>query len=105
MMSCHDGPHYPTGTFANDRRRIRRGANQSPAGDKTMMDALTPALAALDKSAFEGKDKDIDRSLAGAARAACTGAESAKDMIKYCRARHLGEKACGFEDAGAASIA
>lgn len=72
-------------------------------GDKTMMDALTPAVEALGRTSG---CSDFEQALAEAARAATTGAESTRDMIaKYGRARHLGEKTRGSEDAGAASIA
>lgn len=73
-------------------------------GDKTMMDALTPAIEAL--SAASGAGQAIAQALASAARAAKTGAEATKDMTaRYGRARHLGEKTRGSPDPGAASIA
>jgi len=73
-------------------------------GDKTMMDALAPAVQAMSNSAANGKD--IDESVAQAARAASGGADATKDMIaKYGRARLLGDKTLGSQDAGAASVA
>jgi dihydroxyacetone kinase-like protein len=73
-------------------------------GDKTMMDALSPAVEALDSAACAGCE--IDAALKQAAQAALTGAESTSSMIaRYGRARQLGEKTRGSQDPGATSIA
>jgi phosphoenolpyruvate---glycerone phosphotransferase subunit DhaL len=80
--------------------------NQTKAqpGDKTMMDALVPAVAAL-SAAIEAGDS-IDRALRQAARSAQRGAKSTSHSIaSYGRARLLGEKTRGFQDPGATSIA
>jgi len=72
-------------------------------GDKTMMDALIPAVAAIDTAA--SSEKDICSALEMAALAAREGAESTKSLIaKHGRAKHLGEKTIGHMDAGAFSI-
>lgn len=74
------------------------------AGDKTMMDALVPAVRAVRAAADSGQS--ISLALSEAAAAAHTGAESTRDMVaKYGRARLVGEKARGYPDAGAVSIA
>jgi phosphoenolpyruvate---glycerone phosphotransferase subunit DhaL len=73
-------------------------------GDKTMMDALVPAVEAL--TAASRKGLNIANALADAARAAQSGADATKDMIaRFGRARLLGEKTRGSSDPGAASIA
>jgi phosphoenolpyruvate---glycerone phosphotransferase subunit DhaL len=74
------------------------------AGDKTMMDALTPAIAAASAAAQAGKT--IPEALEDAALAARLGAESTTDLVaRYGRARSLGERTRGHPDAGATSIA
>lgn len=73
-------------------------------GDKTMMDALVPAVHAMRTAADLGHS--ISAALSEAAVAAHTGAESTRGMVaKYGRARLLGERTCGHLDAGAMSIA
>ncbi len=73
-------------------------------GDKTMMDALAPAVAAASAAAVAGKT--ISEALEDAALAARLGAESTKDLVaRYGRARSLGERTRGHPDAGATSIA
>ncbi len=84
-------------------RAISRQTKARP-GDKTMMDALTPAVAAASAAAEAGKT--IPEALEDAALAARLGAESTRDLIaRYGRARSLGERTRGHPDAGATSIA
>jgi dihydroxyacetone kinase-like protein len=65
-------------------------------GDKTMVDALASAVDAAQRG--EPLDK--------VAEAAKAGAESTQNMIaKFGRAKFLGERSLGFQDAGATSIA
>jgi dihydroxyacetone kinase-like protein len=74
------------------------------AGDKTMMDALIPAVEALAEASRAGSD--TAQTLAEAARAAKAGANATKKMTaRFGRARSLGERTLGSEDPGAASIA
>jgi len=73
-------------------------------GDKTMMDALVPAIGAFKKSVEEGKSVII--ALKNASELAERGAESTKNMVaRYGRAKNLGEKTLGHPDPGATSIA
>lgn len=73
-------------------------------GDKTMVDALAPAVAAIRGAAEAGKT--IPAALNDAAAAAQTGAKSTEMLVaRYGRARLLGDKTLGHTDAGAASIA
>jgi phosphoenolpyruvate---glycerone phosphotransferase subunit DhaL len=89
--------------FEAGLRAISRQTKAKP-GDKTMMDALTPAVAAASAAAQAGKT--IPEALEDAALAARLGAESTRDLVaRYGRARSLGERTRGHPDAGATSIA
>jgi dihydroxyacetone kinase-like protein len=73
-------------------------------GEKTMVDALAPAVAALQKAIAEGAD--AAGALAAAAAAAADGAQATISMqaLKG-RASYLGPRSVGHEDPGAASMA
>ena len=89
--------------FEAGLRAVSKQTKAQP-GDKTMMDALIPAVCAVRSGASSGKT--IPTALKEAAAAAQSGAESTRDLIaKYGRARFSGEKARGHQDAGATSIA
>ena len=69
-------------------------------GDKTLMDALIPAIAVMQDAG------DFTTALHSAAQAAAAGAESTKNFIaKFGRAKNLGERSVGHIDAGATSMA
>jgi phosphoenolpyruvate---glycerone phosphotransferase subunit DhaL len=73
-------------------------------GDKTMMDALIPAVEAFRQAAEAGKDPDDAMTIAAASAEA--GANLTSGLIaRYGRARSLGERTLGSPDAGAVSIA
>ena len=73
-------------------------------GDKTMLDAMAPAIESLKASAAAGTAPA--RALEEAAQAAARGAESTVPMVaKKGRASYLGERSVGHEDPGAASFA
>ena len=73
---------------------------KASVGDKTMVDALAPAVDAMKEHYTEGLEKMLEEAEAGALR----GVESTKDCIaKFGRAKSLGERALGFQDAGATS--
>ena len=88
--------------YENALRSIQdRGKAQ--IGDKTMVDALAPAVAAL-KQAEEEK-ASLTTAFEAAALAAKAGVESTKEMVaRFGRAKSLGERSLGYPDAGAASI-
>jgi dihydroxyacetone kinase-like protein len=74
------------------------------AGDKTMIDALEPAVAAVGRATAVGDP--ISAALESAAAAALMGAEATKTLVaRYGRAKFLGEKTLGHADAGAISVA
>jgi dihydroxyacetone kinase-like protein len=90
-------------SFAAGLRAVEKQTKARP-GDKTMMDALVPAVHAIEAGASSGKS--IAGAMPEAAEAARIGAESTKDMIAtFGRARFVGEKTRGSPDAGATSIA
>src|SRR5438874_875437 len=65
---------------------VQRG--RAEAGDKTMFDALAPALDALDAALASGDD--LSAALAGATAAAETGRDATESMVSpKGRARHL----------------
>jgi phosphoenolpyruvate---glycerone phosphotransferase subunit DhaL len=72
--------------------------------DKTMVDALTPAVEALDAAAARGDDAGL--ALRAAADAARQGAEATVPMqARKGRASYLGERSVGHQDPGATSSA
>jgi dihydroxyacetone kinase-like protein len=73
-------------------------------GDKTMIDALQPAVDTL-RDAVE-KDMPLDEALAAAAEAAEEGARATVPMqARKGRASYLGERSIGHQDPGATSTA
>jgi len=77
-------------------------ATKAKVGDKTFMDALIPAIEALQAHAAEGESAMF----AAAAAAAKAGSEATAQMqAKFGRARNLGERSIGPIDAGSASNA
>ncbi|MDR1513820.1 MAG: dihydroxyacetone kinase subunit L [Propionibacteriaceae bacterium] len=74
---------------------------KAQVGDKTMMDALLPAVAAA-----EACTGDIPEILRAADEAANEGAEATAGMVsKFGRARSYGDRTIGTPDAGAKSTA
>jgi dihydroxyacetone kinase-like protein len=81
---------------------VARG--KAEAGDKTMYDALAPALDALDAKLASGA------SLGDALRAASVAADAGRDatvplQARKGRASYLGERSVGHQDPGATSAA
>ena len=69
-------------------------------GDKTMMDALIPAVEAMQSI----DSSDIKTILEAGAAAALQGAEATKNMkANFGRARNYGERSIGYADSGASS--
>ncbi|HTD17312.1 MAG TPA: dihydroxyacetone kinase subunit DhaL [Chthoniobacterales bacterium] len=78
-----------------------QGRTKAQPGDKTMFDALVPALTSLRESRG-----DLISALDQAASAAMQGAEKSAELIpKFGRAKTLGERAKGTPDPGAISVA
>ncbi|PWC07868.1 dihydroxyacetone kinase subunit DhaL [Mycetocola zhujimingii] len=77
---------------------------KAEVGDKTMIDAWTPAVDAAAGAAAEGQDEA--GVLAAAAEAAERGAEATEPLVaRKGRASYLGERAIGHRDPGAQSTA
>jgi dihydroxyacetone kinase-like protein len=81
---------------------VQRG--RAEAGDKTMFDALAPALEALDSALASGS------ALAAALREAAVAAEKGRDattamVARKGRASYLGQRSVGHQDPGATSAA
>lgn len=73
-------------------------------GDKTLLDALQPAVDTLEASLGRGDDASV--ALAAAAVTAREQAEATNDMIaKKGRAAYTGERSIGTLDAGAVAVA
>ena len=69
-------------------------------GDKTMMDALIPAVEAMQAADTD----DVKALLEAGAQAALKGAEETKAMkANFGRARNYGERSIGYADSGASS--
>jgi len=72
-------------------------------GDKTMIDALYPAVNSLQQSA--GGKLSLGEAFRLMAAAALSGAQSTKELVaSKGRARYAGERAIGYQDAGATSL-
>jgi dihydroxyacetone kinase-like protein len=81
-----------------------RRQSKAQVGDKTLMDALLPAVDAIRQAA--DAEKSITEALQAAAEAAQKGAISTKDFrAKFGRAKNLGERTIGCQDPGATSMA
>jgi dihydroxyacetone kinase-like protein len=73
-------------------------------GDKTMCDAMSPALDAWDAAAARGGD--IPAAAAAAFAAAVVGRDATVDLVaRKGRASYLGERSMGHQDPGATSTA
>lgn len=89
--------------------RIMRGAleaikarGKASVGDKTMVDALEPAVIAMENADTE----DLRETLDAAVKAAYEGVEYTKTCTaRFGRANSLMERSIGFQDAGATSVA
>jgi dihydroxyacetone kinase-like protein len=79
---------------------IMRG--KAELGDKTMVDALTPAVAALKQAVADGQP--IDQALELSAQAAQKGMEGTIPLVaRKGRASYLGERSADHQDPGATS--
>ncbi len=80
-----------------------RQNTKAEVGNKTMIDTLVPALAAIRAAAAAGQN--LAQVLAAGAEAAVQGAETTTALkATFGRAKNLGERAMGHMDPGAASM-
>ncbi len=97
-----DGPTLAR-VFEAGLEELSRQTTAKP-GDKTMVDALVPAVKAMRKAADEGDDPL--QMLAKAGDAAMQGAVSTKDFrARFGRAKNQGDRTIGVQDPGATSTA
>jgi dihydroxyacetone kinase-like protein len=97
-----DGPAIAAVLTAARDGIVMRGKAES--GDKTMVDAWTPAVEAADAAAANGADAAAV--LAAAAAAAHEGAVATEPLVaRKGRASYLGERSAGHRDPGAESTA
>ncbi|MCV0335535.1 MULTISPECIES: dihydroxyacetone kinase subunit DhaL [unclassified Microbacterium] len=97
-----DGPALAAALRAGLDGIVARG--KAEAGDKTMFDAMAPAVDAMDAALAAGS------SVAEATRAAADAAAAGRDatlplVARKGRASYLGERSAGHLDPGAASTA
>lgn len=72
-------------------------------GDKTMVDALAPAVEAMQESINE--DKGYKELFGSALRGAESGKEASKDYVaRFGKSKTLGERAIGYPDAGCVTL-
>jgi len=102
-----DEPTVTAAQLADALRAGVEGVGQlggAAAGDKTMLDALLPAVDALARALDAGGD--TADALAAAAAAADEGAKATTPMrARKGRASYLGERSIGHQDPGATSSA
>lgn len=85
--------------FAGGLANVKQ-QTKAQRGDKTMMDALIPAVEAIEASTSD----DIKEILTAGADAALKGAEATVPMkANFGRARNYGERSIGYADSGATS--
>jgi dihydroxyacetone kinase-like protein len=93
--------------FGQALDRVREGMSsltQARVGDKTLVDALYPAIDAYREALKEGKG--FHEALGAMKNAAEQGRDATKDMVaRLGRSSRLGERSRGVIDAGAASCA
>ena len=97
-----DGPAFAQALRAGLEGVVQRG--KAEAGDKTMLDALAPAVDALDRALAAGAP--LDEAMRVAAAAAEAGRDGTVAMIaRKGRASYLGDRSVGHQDPGATSAA
>jgi dihydroxyacetone kinase-like protein len=97
-----DGADFAKALRAGVEGVVQRG--RAEAGDKTMFDALAPALDALDAALASGSSLAV--ALADATAAAENGRDATESMVaRKGRASYLGQRSVGHVDPGATSAA
>ena len=101
-VSSLDAARFAAALRAGVDGVVARGKPE--AGDKTMYDALAPAVDALDSSLADGSD--LSAALSAAAEAAAAGRDATLPLVaRKGRASYLGDRSAGHLDPGAASTA
>jgi dihydroxyacetone kinase-like protein len=104
--ACPDSQVLDTGTllsFTKSGLDNLKQKTKAEVGDKTMLDAIVPAVDALMEEAKDAKP--LPAALKHAAEAAERGALSTVGLqARFGRARTLGERAAAVQDPGATSV-
>jgi len=80
---------------------VQRG--KAEAGDKTMYDALAPAVEAVEAASADGES--LAGALAAASKAADDGCAATVPLVaRKGRASYLGERSVGHQDPGATTV-
>ena len=103
MSDCAEGTELDAEgvkkMFAGGLANVKQQTS-AQVGDKTRMDALIPAVEAIQNC----PSNDIKEVLQAGAKAALAGAESTIQLkANFGRARNYGERSVGYMDSGAAS--
>ena len=103
MSDCAEGTELDAEgvkkMFAGGLANVKQQTS-AQVGDKTMMDALIPAVEAIQNC----PSNDIKEVLQAGAKAALAGAESTIQLkANFGRARNYGERSVGYMDSGGAS--
>ena len=103
MSDCAEGTELDAEgvkkMFAGGLANVKQQTS-AQVGDKTMMDALIPAVEAIQNC----PSNDIKEVLQAGAKAALAGAESTIQLkANFGRARNYGERSVGYMDSSAAS--
>lgn len=102
ILETIDGPTFALLLKAGGQGIVDRG--QAQVRDKTLYDALAPAIRALELAVCDGQS--LGKALTAAADAAEKGRDSTTEMVaRKGRASYLGERSIGYADAGATSMA
>ncbi|GAB49076.1 dihydroxyacetone kinase subunit DhaK [Mobilicoccus pelagius] len=103
-QACGDAPELDATTLATALRAGIEGVQargKATTGEKTMLDALVPAV-----EAFDGGQGDLVAALDAATSAADAGRDATTDLTATKgRASYLGERSVGHQDPGATSAA
>ena len=103
-VTCEELDSVQTITMFESGLANLRTSTRANVGDKTMMDALIPAIESM--TAMKEQSPSLADLFAAATEAAQKGADSTKDLVaKFGRAKNLGERSRGTLDAGAVSTA
>jgi len=101
-VASFDGAALGTALRAGLEGVVARG--KAEAGDKTMFDAMEPALRAYDAALKDGST--VPQAAAAAAKAAEAGRDATAPLVaRKGRASYLGERSAGHLDPGATSTA
>jgi dihydroxyacetone kinase-like protein len=89
--------------FAKGIEKVEK-RGKAKVGDKTLLDALMPAFSTLQTA--HTQHTPLPEAMHQAAQAAQAGAEKTKTFVaQHGRAKFLGERSLGHQDAGATSMA